>query len=188
MFWATSSKEQPWVTSHQRHLIHTVCVCNSAMVGMISHYIKNNYRIPTDPTEPYRAKETFTDALEKNTKPLPKTQTLTREEHTWPLVQAHMWGKHAEAIFVGLGERKQITAHYHRLHAHKSVCTHKGAGIILARAPVYYLVLWGREEAEDEVEEGEGELVVFRRCLAIRRPCLCACEKGSSSQINTSSA
>lgn len=63
-------------------------------------------------------------------------------------------GANTEAILVGSGERKQIRAHYHRLHAHKSVCTHKGAGIILARARVYYFVLWGREEEVEEVEGG----------------------------------
>lgn len=94
--------------------------------------------------------------------------TLTREEHTWPLVHAHMWGKHAEAIFVGSGERKQITAHYHRLHAHKSVCTHKGAWIILARPRVYYFVLWGREE-----EEVGGSLLFFRAALRYGGP-VCA--------------
>lgn len=95
---------------------------------------------------------------------------------------------HAEAIFIHSSERKQIRAHYHRLHAHKSVCTHKGAWIILASRK-FIILFYG---AEEEEVGGRRRWWWWDCCFAappvIRRLCLCACEKGSSSKINTSSA
>lgn len=97
----------------------------------------------------------------------------------------HVLHIHTQAIFICSSERKQITVHYHRLHAHKSVCTQRCLDYFGKRR-VYYFVLWGREE------EARGGVCVWGGCFAvlpvIRRLCLCACEKGSTSKINTSSA
>lgn len=65
---------------------------------------------------------------------------------------------HPLAIFIYWSERKQITVHYHRLHAHKSVCTHKGAWIILASGE-FIILFYGA---------GRRWGVVLWRCLWYR--------------------
>lgn len=73
---------------------------------------------------------------------------------SWVLFNTRTAHTHA-GYFHLLSERKQITVHYHRLHAHKSVCTHKGAQIILASGE-FIILFYGA---------GRRWGVVLRRCL-----------------------
>lgn len=60
----------------------------------------------------------------------------------WHFTSSTCTSTHARAIFILRSERKQITVHYHRLRAHKNICAHKGAGLILASTE-FIIVFYG---------------------------------------------